>query len=116
MHKKFRNQRILGTYLFWQPNLTLMDPELVQDVFIKDFDHWSDRRHFESKHPKDKIQNEFLSQINGPKWKNLRSILSTSFTTGRMKSMFPLIEAQAGELVEKIRKDSMERATLKPVQ
>ncbi|XP_037785932.1 cytochrome P450 3A41-like [Penaeus monodon] len=89
-----------GQYEMHKPNLMIGDPDLVKAVLIKDFDHFTDRRSFKSSNPKDKIINEMLTATTGEHWKGIRSVLSTSFTSGRMKGMFPLIEIKAQGLVD----------------
>lgn len=89
-----------GQYEMHSPSLLIGDPDLVKAVLIKDFDHFTDRRTFKASNPKDKIINEMLTVTTGEHWKGIRSVLSTSFTSGRMKGMFPLIEAKAQGLVD----------------
>lgn len=89
-----------GQYEMHSPSLLIGDPDLVKAVLIKDFDHFTDRRTFKASNPKDKIANEMLNSTTGKHWKGIRSVLSTSFTSGRMKGMFPLIEAKAQGLVD----------------
>lgn len=39
-----RYYRYHGIHQFNQPNLIVKDPELLKNILIKDFDHFSDRR------------------------------------------------------------------------
>lgn len=62
------SERFIGMYGVFQPILLVRDPELVHNILAKDFDHFTDR---------------------GDKWKSLRVKLSPTFTSGKLKSMFP---------------------------
>ncbi|XP_042890641.1 cytochrome P450 3A41-like [Penaeus japonicus] len=100
MYRNHGGSLYCGLYEMHIPNLLIGDPDLVKAVLIKDFDHFADRRTFEATNPKDKVLNEMLTNATGDHWKGIRSVLSTSFTSGRMKGMFPLVEAKAEGLVD----------------
>ncbi|XP_037785934.1 cytochrome P450 9e2-like [Penaeus monodon] len=100
IYHKHRGSLFCGLYEVFQPVLLIGDPGLLKAVLIKDFDHFTNRRSFKSSNPKDKIINEMLNATTGEHWKGIRSVLSTSFTSGRMKGMFPLIETKAQGLVD----------------
>ncbi|XP_063591117.1 cytochrome P450 6k1-like [Penaeus indicus] len=100
MYHNHRGSLFCGMYMLLRPDLLLGDPDLLKGVLIKDFDHFTDRRSFKSTNPKDKVVNEMLTATTGEHWKGIRSVLSTSFTSGRMKGMFPLIEAKAQGLID----------------
>ncbi|XP_064107332.1 cytochrome P450 9e2-like [Macrobrachium nipponense] len=72
---------------------------MIKNIFIKDFDHFTDRRIFKSHSERDKVMNDMLSNENGEKWKSLRSIMSPTFTSGKMKNMFHLVCDKADALV-----------------
>ncbi|XP_047493754.1 cytochrome P450 6k1-like [Penaeus chinensis] len=100
MYYNHRGSLFCGLYELFRPSLLLGDPDLLKAVLIKDFDHFANRRSFKSTNPKDKIVNEMITSATGEHWKGIRSVLSTSFTSGRMKGMFPLIEAKAQGLID----------------
>ncbi|XP_042893135.1 cytochrome P450 9e2-like [Penaeus japonicus] len=100
MYRNHGGSLYCGLYEMHTPNLLIGNPDLVKAVLIKDFDHFADRRTFEATNPKDKVLNEMLTNATGDHWKGIRSVLSTSFTSGRMKGMFPLVEAKAEGLVD----------------
>ena len=69
--------------------LTVADPDLIKTILVKDFHLFPDRR------PKSAIQHPITSknlvELTGDDWKRVRSISSPTFTSGKMKRMFPLI-------------------------
>ncbi|XP_069671897.1 probable cytochrome P450 6a14 [Periplaneta americana] len=88
-YRKFEGQRFAGIYQFHSPTLLALDPELIKNVLVKDFDHFHDRGF-----PFDeKIEplGANLFQLNGAKWKSLRNKLSPSLTSGKMKMMIQIM-------------------------
>nr|WDY85975.1 cytochrome P450 6BW27 [Pagiophloeus tsushimanus] len=88
------NLKYAGTYVFWQPTLLLMDPELIKQVVQKDFNYFMDRGIYH--HSKD-ILTMNLVNLEGEKWRELRGKLTPTFTSGKMKMMFEtLLEKTEG--------------------
>ncbi|XP_042877020.1 cytochrome P450 6k1-like isoform X2 [Penaeus japonicus] len=75
------------------------DPELIKHIFIKDFDHFVDRMTLALPNERDKITAQMLSIKKGDEWKQLRAIMSPTFSSGKMKGMFPLVCEKADALV-----------------
>lgn len=75
-----------GVYAIFKPILILRDPELIQTILIKDFQHFVDRGLYCNDTIDPLSGNLFL--INSDKWKNLRVKLSPTFTSGKLKAMF----------------------------
>ncbi|XP_047492928.1 cytochrome P450 3A24-like isoform X2 [Penaeus chinensis] len=91
--------KICGLYSFLKPMLLVGDPELIRHIYVKDFDHFMDRRPMDMPSEKDKVMANMLSLKTGEEWKKLRAIMSPTFTSGRMKGMFPLVCKKADDLV-----------------
>ncbi|KAI5737138.1 hypothetical protein M8J76_010374 [Diaphorina citri] len=70
------------------PVLVLTESEIIKHVLIKDFDVFTDRGFFESDEPVLKI----LFGLTGDEWRKMRNKLSPTFTSGKIKEMFPLME------------------------
>ncbi|XP_045128845.1 cytochrome P450 3A31-like [Portunus trituberculatus] len=106
MDKLYREQggdKVLGLYFFHKPRLCVGDPELVKAVLVKDFDHFVDRPSIGVDFGDEDYFNELLTNIKGDHWKGVRSVLSPSFTSGLLKTMFPLVEEKADHLVTYIK-------------
>ncbi|XP_064109319.1 cytochrome P450 9e2-like [Macrobrachium nipponense] len=100
VYRKHGGSTFCGYYEFLQPILLVGDPELAKLILIKDFDHFVDRRTFTFPLEEDDVGNHFLTNATGAHWKGIRSVLSPSFTSGRLKGMFPLVADKADKLVD----------------
>nr|QST15047.1 CYP360A7 protein [Diaphanosoma celebensis] len=91
--------RVFGCFDGTVPNLFITDADFVRSVLIKDFPHFINRRLFEFK---TKYFRKIVSLIRDEEWKEVRSAISPTFTTGKIKKMSILIKKCATELAEKI--------------
>lgn len=92
------NHKYCGFYMLPTPQLVLIDLDLIKNVLIKDFHHFTDRGIYFNE--EDDPLSAHLFAIEGEKWKILRHKLSVTFTSGRMRMMYPIIEAYTKEMVD----------------
>ncbi|ESO89799.1 hypothetical protein LOTGIDRAFT_218629 [Lottia gigantea] len=81
--------KVVGYYHGRTPVLNVGDPDLVKEICIKHFNNFSSRPF---NVPKDLYEEAFLTVVNGERWRNSRSVLSPSFTSGKMRAMVPLMK------------------------
>jgi len=81
MVKEFGN--VFGTFDGVSPVLHINDTELIRSVFVKDFDHFVNRRKIEF--PEYKVLRYMLTSLENQKWKDIRSAVTPTFTTGKIK-------------------------------
>ncbi|KAL1509592.1 hypothetical protein ABEB36_004303 [Hypothenemus hampei] len=99
MYNSYPNDRYVGFYPLSQPTLILRDPELIKQLTVKDFDHFTDHRKFvDAEH--DRLWSANLFALNGEKWKEMRATLSPSFTSSKMRHMFGLINDTAQDFAK----------------
>ncbi|XP_049816077.1 cytochrome P450 6k1-like [Schistocerca nitens] len=97
LYLRFRDQNYVGIYLFSNPSLLLINPDYVRIVLVKEFEAFSYRNiNFDERDP----LNHNLINTNGPKWKKLRTKLTPSFTTGKLKMMSQTMQDCGRELVK----------------
>nr|UEN71143.1 cytochrome P450 4AV17 [Meteorus pulchricornis] len=80
----------LGIYVMQKPFLLLRDPKLIKQILIKDFNIFQDRW-FSSRNRHDHMGSDNLFSLKNPEWKYLRSKLSPTFTSGKIKQLFGLM-------------------------
>jgi len=80
-----------------EPALYVRDPEIIRLILTKDFSYFHDRGMSvdEKKNP----LAGSLFTIEGPRWRALRTKMTPTFTSGKMKSMLPLMEECAQEML-----------------
>ncbi|XP_073821343.1 cytochrome P450 6a16 [Musca autumnalis] len=78
--------KVAGTYWYTRPVAVILDLDLVKTVLIKDFNLFVDRF---ANHNKNDILSQHLFSADCKVWKGLRTKLTPTFTSGKMKFMFP---------------------------
>ncbi|CAG9762960.1 unnamed protein product [Ceutorhynchus assimilis] len=99
IYDMYPKERYMGYYQFSLPILILKDPELIKQLTVKDFDHFTDHRPFVNPET-DPLWSNNLFSLTGQKWKEMRATLSGTFTSSKMKHMFGNINEAAQNFVE----------------
>ncbi|KAH8410927.1 hypothetical protein KR222_011720, partial [Zaprionus bogoriensis] len=98
-YKKFRGTGpFAGFYWFTRPAVFILEPFLVKHILIKEFNNFKDRGFFHN--TEDDPLSGQLFLLDGHKWKAMRNKLSPTFTSGKMKYMFPTVVKVGEEFVE----------------
>ena len=95
MYYHFKDETCFGYYIFGSKTLIVKDLDLAKQIMIKDFDYFADRRPLDVNkgdgNYSNKVFSEMLTALTGEKWKSVRGLLSPVFTSGKLKTMGPLI-------------------------
>ncbi|KAF8359913.1 hypothetical protein PRIPAC_94908 [Pristionchus pacificus] len=82
--------------------LVISDIDMINEVFVKQFDTFYARK--ASSHPfaqdPDKNPRVHLFESRGARWKRIRALTSPSFTSKSLKKILPIIEDSAVKLVD----------------
>ncbi|XP_069942985.1 cytochrome P450 3A11-like isoform X1 [Cherax quadricarinatus] len=97
VYHKYGGASLCGLYDLFRPVLMIGDPVLVKGILVKDFEHFVDREIFRAE--EGSITNETLTRKSGDEWKALRAIMTPTFTSGKIRGMFPLVCNKADTLV-----------------
>ncbi|XP_023176908.2 cytochrome P450 6a2-like [Drosophila hydei] len=76
----------------------IMDIKLAKNILIKDFTNFADRGQFHNE--RDDPLTGHLFNLDGKRWKEMRQKLSPTFTSGKMKFMFPTVIKVSEEFVK----------------
>jgi cytochrome P450 family 6 len=101
IYKALAGNKFGGIYLMHQPQLIVRDPDLIKAVLVKDFDHFHDHG-FAYDEKSDPLSGN-LFMLSGLKWRDLRTKLSPTFTSGKIKMMFQTIIKCGIELKEHLK-------------
>ncbi|XP_043645948.1 cytochrome P450 6a9 [Drosophila teissieri] len=98
-YKKFRGTGpFAGFYWFQRPGILVLDITLAKLVLIKEFNKFTDRGFYHN--TEDDPLSGQLFLLDGHKWRSMRSKLSSTFTSGKMKYMFPTVVKVGHEFID----------------
>ncbi|XP_014652586.1 PREDICTED: cytochrome P450 3A12 isoform X4 [Ceratotherium simum simum] len=99
--KKYGN--MWGFYDGPQPVLAITDPDMIKTVLVKEcYSVFTNRRPLG---PMGFMKNA-ISMSEDEQWKRIRMLLSPTFTSGKLKEMFPIIGRYGDVLVRNLRKEA----------
>lgn len=99
--KKYGN--MWGFYDGRQPVLAITDPDMIKTVLVKECYSVFTNRKFLG--PVGVLKNA-LSVAEDENWKRMRTLLSPTFTSGKLKEMFPILSHYGDVLVRNLRKEA----------
>ncbi|XP_043417177.1 cytochrome P450 3A12 isoform X1 [Prionailurus bengalensis] len=95
--------RMWGFYDGRQPVLAITDPDTIKTVLVKEcYSVFTNRR---SLGPVG-LMKSAISLSEDEQWKRIRTVLSPTFTSGKLKEMFPIIGQYGDVLVRNLRKEA----------
>lgn len=97
MCKEFKNEKYFGIIDVTNPVLVVKDPDLIKSILLNDFHSFAVRVNSNAS-SKEFILRHVIN-MKGEEWKNMRALISPAFTSGKMKSLYPLMQ-KCGEQLE----------------
>lgn len=95
----------VGFYIFHKPCLLIRDPELARQIFIRDFEVFSDR-HFAGTAQLDSLGMVNIFGLNNPVWKFLRNKISPLLTNEKLRGIFLLMLETSESMIEYLKNKS----------
>lgn len=86
---KGRGSKFCGAYFWTRPIAIILDLDLAKDILVKDFSNFVDKNMYYNK--KDDPLGANVGTLDGQEWRKLRGKLTMTFSSGKMKFMFPTV-------------------------
>lgn len=93
----------VGIFFFISPTFLLTDLETTKNILVRDFSSFHDRGFYYNK--KDDPTSANILALEGAEWRERRVKLSPSFTSGKMKMMFDIVNTISDKFISVIDKD-----------
>ncbi|XP_054713619.1 cytochrome P450 3A31-like [Uloborus diversus] len=74
--------RIYGHFEGTRPVISVAEPALLKNIMVKDFATFTQRRSFQIGDP---LFDKMVSSLTGEDWKRVRTVITPTFTTGKIK-------------------------------
>uniref|UniRef100_A0A096M9L1 unspecific monooxygenase n=2 Tax=Poecilia formosa TaxID=48698 RepID=A0A096M9L1_POEFO len=106
--------RVWGLYELRRPMLAVMDPEMLKIILVKEcFTHFTNRRNF-------RLNGDLYDAVNiaeDDQWRRIRNQVTPSFTSGRIKEMFNIMQHHSYKMVVGLQSkvDNSEVITMKDI-
>ncbi|XP_050694168.1 cytochrome P450 6B7-like [Eriocheir sinensis] len=102
MYERHGGRWMCGYYEFTKPCLMVGDVQLLKHVMVKDFDHFTDRSFVTFNEP---VMDHMLLGLKGGMWKAVRSVMTPTFSSGKVKHTLQLVKDCAKNLVTYFNKE-----------
>lgn len=97
LYNQFRSKSYVGIFQARRPTLMIMDLEIVKNIFTTEFPCFSDRISVTTDIKREPLLRN-LANMSGSEWKSMRHIVTPTFSSAKMKAMFPLVAECADTL------------------
>ncbi|KAI1884630.1 hypothetical protein AGOR_G00228360 [Albula goreensis] len=101
--------KVWGVYETRKPVMMIADPAMLKTILVKEcYSLFTNRRDG----PAVGILKDAVSIAKDEKWRRIRNSLSPSFTSGRLKDVFPVVQQYADSLMNNLQKRNLEEPIL----
>ncbi|GAB0087598.1 hypothetical protein DMENIID0001_019260 [Sergentomyia squamirostris] len=92
-----------GIHFLMSPQILPLSMDLIKNILVTDFQYFTDRKIYYNE--VDDPLSAHLFAIRGEKWRTWRQLISPTFSSGKMKMMFPIVVSHANKLQKYIEKE-----------
>lgn len=116
IYNKYSNSKFVGFYhLGGKPSYMIRDLDLVRDITIRDFDHFTNH-HLRVDKELDPVLGSSLFSMKNQEWKDMRSTLSPLFTASKMRFMLTLMMECVDDFTAHIRNEITSKSTTQSLE
>uniref|UniRef100_A0AAT9UTS1 Cytochrome P450 6DD3 n=1 Tax=Maconellicoccus hirsutus TaxID=177089 RepID=A0AAT9UTS1_MACHI len=98
IYKNYEGEKYVGMFQLSTPTLLLLEPPIIKQILVKDFQHFTDRGHHYDGEREPLTAN--LVNLEGVKWRILRHKLTPTFSSGKIKNMMYLLHDCGKQLLQ----------------
>ncbi|PSN51918.1 hypothetical protein C0J52_12804 [Blattella germanica] len=91
IYDDYKGQPYVGMFSFDKLAVVVRDLDLTKQILIKESQNFQDHL-IVTDSKLEPLASRNLFMLKGPKWRHMRNYLSPTFTSGKMKTMFHLVE------------------------
>lgn len=102
--RKYEGEKYVGMFQLSTPTLLVLDPQLIKQILVKDFHHFTDRG-FAYDDKREPLTANLIN-LGGVTWKVLRQKLTPAFSSGKIKNMMPLLHDCSDQLLDFVQVNS----------
>ncbi|KAM3963055.1 cytochrome P450 6a2 [Aphomia sociella] len=106
-YESYNNEKYVGIFQARRPTLMVIDLDLAKHVFSTEFPSFSDRASVSTDTRREPLLRN-LANMSGSEWKAMRQIVTPTFSSAKMKAMFPLVADCAQTLKNVLHEGSLE--------
>lgn len=110
---KSKGEKYFGLNLSVIPVFVPIDLDLIRNILSKDFQYFHDHGTYYNE--KDDPLSAHLFSLSGPKWRKLRTKLTPTFSSGKIKVMFQTLLDCSKPLLERVEVDARKCVDVKEI-
>ncbi|XP_041979466.1 cytochrome P450 9e2-like [Aricia agestis] len=114
IYNHFKGERYAGYFEGSKLVLYILDPDLLKAVMIKDFDYFVNRVAMPSNKRKQYL-NRMILDLKNDEWKSVRTLVTPTFSSFRLKNMYPLMQNSSRKLLGYLEKIDCSEVEIKEV-
>ncbi|KAJ4432914.1 hypothetical protein ANN_15171, partial [Periplaneta americana] len=115
IYNDHKNNPYVGIFSFDRPTLLVNDLDLIKKILVKDSQHFVD--HIIAVDEKlDPMFAKILFSLKGRKWRHTRNNVTPTFTSGKIKKMFHIVNTCAQELVHYLHKATADGSAVQTME
>lgn len=105
LYQKFKGKSpVAGIFFFFQPNVLILDLDVIKDILIRNFDNFRNRGIYFN--ARDDPMSAHIFAVEDQTWRSMRHKITPTFTSGKMKMMFGTVLDVSNHLVENLKKST----------